>query len=126
MRLLLDTHAALWALFDPERLSRAASDALTENTSDIRVSVVSAWEIAIKQGLGKLALPAPLIEGMNGSGFTFLDVAPEHCAAYADLPFDKQHRDPFDRMLVVQARQEGCRLVSKDAKLDRYGVSRLW
>ena len=126
MRLLLDTHAALWALFDPARLSTAANEAMAESANNIWVSVASAWEIAIKQGSGKLVLPAPLIEGMNGSNFSFLDITPGHCAAYDDLPFDKKHRDPFDRVLAVQARMEDCRLVSKNAKLDRYGVSRLW
>jgi PIN domain nuclease of toxin-antitoxin system len=126
MRILLDTHAALWALFDPARLSTAASDAVRDTSNDILVSVASAWEIAIKQGLGRLAPPAPLIEGMNDAGYVFLDITPEHCAAYADFPVDRNHRDPFDRMLVVQARLEGCHLVSKDAKLERYGVSRIW
>ncbi len=90
------------------------------------MSVASAWEIAIKQGLGKLAPPAPLAEGMSDAGYVFLDITPEHCAAYADLPVDKNHRDPFDRMLVVQARLEDCHLVSKDGKLDRYGITRVW
>jgi PIN domain nuclease of toxin-antitoxin system len=126
MRLLLDTHATLWALFDPDRLSTAASEAIGDTSNDILVSVASAWEIAIKQGLGRLAPPAPLAEGMNDAGYLFLDISPEHCAAYADFPVERDHRDPFDRMLVVQARLEDCHLVSRDAQLDRYGVSRVW
>ncbi|MAG96846.1 MAG: type II toxin-antitoxin system VapC family toxin [Alphaproteobacteria bacterium] len=126
MRLLLDTHALLWALFTPVLLSTSMRHSVLDSANDIQVSIASLWEVAIKQSIGKLTLERPLQMEVVDSGFTFLDITPEHCAAYADLPLDKQHRDPFDRMLAVQARLEGCRLVSKDAKLDRYGVMRIW
>ena len=71
-------------------------------------------------------LPAPLHAGVSQAGYRFLPVLAEHCEAYAELPFHAHHRDPFDRMLVVQARLEGCRLLSGDAQLDRYDVRRIW
>ena len=126
MRLLLDTHGLLWALFTPERLPQDVYSLLLDPTNEVLVSIASAWEIGIKRGLGKLTLPAPLGEGVREAGYRFLTVTPEHCEAYAELPFHADHRDPFDRMLVVQSRLEGCRLLSGDEQLDRYDVRRIW
>jgi PIN domain nuclease of toxin-antitoxin system len=126
MRILLDTHTLLWVLMAPERLPAALHDRIEAPENTLLVSVLSAWEIAIKQGLGKLDPPGDLEEAVVASGFTFLGLTPEHCRAYAALPRIPDHRDPFDRMLAVQARLEGCRLASRDARLDAYGIERLW
>jgi PIN domain nuclease of toxin-antitoxin system len=126
MRFLIDTHVLLWTLFEPERIPKKLRDRLLDPENEILVSVASAWEIAIKKGLGKIVLPGELEEAVLGSGFGFLPITPEHCDAYGDLPNHDDHRDPFDRMLAVQARLDGCRLISRDAKLDRYGVRRIW
>ena len=126
MRFLIDTHALLWVLFEPEKIPKQIRDFMLDPENEILVSVASAWEIAIKKGLGKIVLPGVLEEAVLGSGFGFLPITPEHCDAYGVLPIYHDHRDPFDRMLAVQARLEGCRLISKDAKLDRYGIRRIW
>ncbi len=125
-RLLLDTHALLWALFDPARLPRGVREHLLDPSQQVLVSVASAWEIAIKQSIGKLVLPGPLHQGVADLGFEFLPVTPAHCARFAQLPLDPGHRDPFDRMLVVQANAEGCLLVSRDRALAEYGVQLMW
>ena len=126
MRVLVDTQALLWVLLAPARISDRAREVLLDPANDVLVSVASAWEIAIKRGLGKLVLPETLEDGVHRCGFRFLPVTAEHCEALGDLPASGDHRDPFDRMLAVQARLDGCRLLSKDAKLDRYGVQRIW
>ena len=124
--LLLDTHTLLWSLFSPERLSIPARKAILDPADEVLVSVASAWEIAIKQSIGKLLVPAPLETAVASSGFRFLGISPAHCRAYAALPLQPNHRDPFDRMLVVQSRELRCRLLSRDDKLDAYGVERIW
>ncbi len=126
MRLLLDTQALLWALFTPALLSPRMRDMMLDPGNDIQVSIASIWEVAIKQSVGKLTLQRPLQMEIVESGFDFLDITPEHCAAYADFTVERDHHDPFDRMLVIQARLEDCHLVSKDAKLEHYEVQRLW
>ena len=126
MRILLDTHGLLWALFEPRRIPEASRNALLDPANDVSVSIASAWEVAIKSGLGKLTLPGSLEDAVYDCGFRFLDITPEHCQAYGDLPRYEDHRDPFDRMLAVQAKLDGRRLMSNDRKLDRYGIQRIW
>ena len=126
MRLLLDTHAFLWYVTDDARLSAAARAAAS--SGDVRLSVASLWEMAIKHGLGKLDLPGPFATffeaqlAVNGFGLVPVELA--HLDAYAALPF--HHRDPFDRMIVAQALAEGFTVVSRDPALARYGVEVLW
>ncbi len=88
------------------------------------VSAASAWEAGIKQALGRLTLPAPFAVGVDASGFQRLPIAFEHAAEAAALP--PHHGDPFDRMLVAQARLEGLTLVSHDRLLAAYDVPILW
>ncbi len=126
MRLLADTHTVLWSLFDDQRLPASVRDNLNDPANEVLVSVVSAWEFAIKRSLGKLNPPGEFEEGVRDSGFQFLPLTPPHCREYEKLPYITGHRDPFDRMLVVQAQWEGCHLVSIDETLDGYGVRRLW
>lgn len=126
VKILLDTHALIWALFDESRLSENGRDLIMNPDFEVLASVVSAWEIAIKQGLGKLAPPGDTTLAINESGFGHLPIRLTHCRAYSQLPHDGRHRDPFDRMLVVQAMAEDAHLLSRDPALDRYGVQRLW
>lgn len=126
MRYLLDTHTLLWALMSPERIPSSTVDRILDPVNTIHVSVVSNWEIAIKQGLGRLDLPRNLEESIIASGFTPLALSAGHCLEYGRLPLHVEHRDPFDRMLVVQARMEQAALVSCDEKMDLYGVERVW
>lgn len=122
MRLLLDTHVVLWWRANQD-VSAEAREAIG-SASLAFVSLASAWEIAIKIGSGKLRLPAPFEEGVRASGFTPLSITFAHTEAVARLPH--HHGDPFDRMLVAQARVEGLTLVTRDRRLADYGVPILW
>lgn len=128
MKVLVDTHALLWATAEPERLGRAARDLLEDVDVDAFVSVASVWEAAIKCSLGKLSLSLPLPElvarHVVGRGFRLLPVEAHHALAVERLPW--HHRDPFDRLLVAQAALEGLVLISRDEALDPYGVRRVW
>ena len=120
-RLLLDTHVWLWWQADDSRLGRAARKAIA-SAPEVRLSVVSAWEIAIKRSLGKLTLPRGFdIAGeIERDGFAPLAIEMEHAAGVLSLP--ALHRDPFDRMLISQALAEGLTLVTADPQLEGYGV----
>lgn len=127
MRLLLDTHSLLWALGDPDLLGKRARDALESAEVDVHASAVSAWEIAIKQSLGKLELPGPaeewLPEAVAATGFEWIPVTPEDALRTRVLPW--HHRDPFDRLLVAQCFR-GFVLVTGDQEIPPYGVPVLW
>lgn len=126
-RLLLDTHVWLWALGSPTRLSEGARNAIREADA-IVLSVASIWEVGVKHALGKLPLTEgvrPLIsEAVRALGAHVLPIATEHVLVAAELPL--HHRDPFDRVLVAQARCEGLTLVSADAAVRAYNVALLW
>ena len=100
-RLLLDTHAVLWALAEPRNLSGPARTALEDAQNEVFVSVVSGWEIAIKRALGKLQAPDNLEAGIRNQGFTPLLMTFHHAEQAGALP--PHHGDPFDRMLIAQA-----------------------
>lgn len=121
MRLLLDTHTLLWWLAEPETLSTEARDAIANSANDVYVSAASAWEIAIKKRLGKLEAPDDLDNQVVENRFTALPIDLRHGLAVAHLP--PIHRDPFDRMLIVQARLEQLTLVSRDEMIPRYDLS---
>jgi PIN domain nuclease of toxin-antitoxin system len=123
VRLLLDTHVFLWWIEDVPRLKRGIRASIT-GADAVFVSAASAWEIAIKQALGKLRIPAVIEEGIEQSGFSPLPIEFRHAAAVAELPL--HHGDPFDRMLIAQARVEGATLVTHDRQFERYGVPVLW
>ena len=124
MRLLLDTHTLLWFLTNDPSLSPRARGAIEEPANVTHVSAVSLWEVAIKFALGRLKLPAPYAEifpaQLELNGFELLPITAGHCAALLTLPF--HHRDPFDRLLLAQARAEGMTLVSDDGQFGPYGV----
>ena len=128
MRLLLDTHILLWAVFTPERIAEAARGALEDPHNNILVSAASAWEIATKHALGKLPLPESaesLIPKMMAAiDAQELPITVRHTVTSTTLP--PHHRDPFDRILVAQARCEGVTLVTADRMLTRYDATVLW
>lgn len=127
MSLLLDTHTYLWWLGDPRRLSSQAREMLEDRSVSAFVSMASFWEIAIKSSLGKLTLTRgveQLEAELGEDGLTLLPIRAVHCGGVVGLPF--HHRDPFDRLLVSQALQEGMTVLSGDAVFDAYGVSRRW
>ncbi len=121
MRLLLDTHAFLWIVGEPERLGPVARTALAEPAGEAFVSVASAWEIAIKVASGKLDFPAANFEAdVERAGYEALPILAPHALAAGALP--RHHDDPFDRVLLAQARLEGLTLVTADRALAAYGV----
>lgn len=126
MSALVDTQAFLWWVTDDSRLSRRARTTIASERC--LISIASCWEMAIKASLGRLDLPRPVErffqEQLEVNGFALLPVSLEHAAALVDLPF--HHRDPFDRMLAVQALREDLAIVSSDPVFRRYGVKRVW
>lgn len=128
MRLLLDTHALIWFLDDDPALSATAKAAIEDPANQKLVSMATCWEMSIKAGLKKLTLAEPvavfLAREVPGNGFDFLDITFAHATAVETLP--PHHKDPFDRMLVVQAQAENMPVVSIDAAFDPYGVTRIW
>lgn len=124
MRLLPDTHAALWLLADDRRLSARAADLLSDPGHDVLLSAAVVWEVAIKRSLGKLRAPDGFAELLLEAGAVALAVTIEHAQAVGSLPW--HHRDPFDRMLVAQAGVEGAVLVSADEALGAYDVEVHW
>lgn len=117
-RLLLDTHLLLWAVSAPQKLSLATRKRI--DACEVFISAASIWEVSIKAALGKLdADPAALLAEIEPAGFRLLPVTGEHAAAVARLP--PIHNDPFDRMLVAQAKTEPLLLLTNDAALAGYG-----
>ena len=128
MRLLLDTHAFLWWVFDDARLSPAARDLIADPAAEILFSAVSAWEIAIKARTGRLDLPADVPEfvadQVRRNRFRVLPVELSHALRVHTLP--DHHRDPFDRLLVAQAQVEAVPLLSRDSQPRAYEVELRW
>jgi PIN domain nuclease of toxin-antitoxin system len=128
MRLLLDTHAFLWFVLNDPQLSANAQTLINDPTNDVLISPASYWEIAIKVGLGKLKLHASyddfMKRGIDGNDFEILPIEPWHTSLLTTLPL--HHREPFDRLLIAQARVEAVPVVGNDAAFDAYGVRRLW
>lgn len=123
MRLLLDTHVLLWWLGNDPSLGSAAREAIGDSGNLVAVSAVTAWEISIKHALGKLVFPGELEQQMQENNFVPLPVTIADGLLAGGLP--RHHDDPFDRMLVAQARRGGFTLVTKDRYLRPYGVELL-
>jgi PIN domain nuclease of toxin-antitoxin system len=123
VRLLLDTHAFLWAVGAPDRLTSGARDAITDPSSLVLVSAVTAWEVAIKRELGKLRFDGSVVAHAAANDFTPLPVTLAHAEGVADLA--PHHADPFDRLLVSQAAAERATLVTRDRSLLAYSVPTL-
>lgn len=128
MRLLIDTHAFLWLMGEPEKLSPKALRGCQDRGNELYLRVVSAWEIEIKRQLGKLRLKLPLrtiiLQQQEKNNLQILTVTLEHVLALADLP--PHHADPFDRLLIAQAQVEGTHLVSSDPFFAKYRVKPWW
>lgn len=118
LRLLLDTHVLVWVA--KVRLRDDAREAIEEGAEAVYVSAATIWEIEIKRALDKLRVPEDIAGLVDKSGFKRLAISYEHAREAGRLPL--LHGDPFDRMLVAQARLEGLTLATTDAKLKRYDV----
>lgn len=123
MRLLLDTNALLWWLFELPHLGTATRAKIESPEAEVFVSSVSAVEITIKEATGKLRAPDDLPAQLSANEFAELPLSVRHGVAMRGLPL--HHRDPFDRMLIAQARVEGLVLVSSDRVISAYDVPRL-
>lgn len=119
MRLLLDTQVVLWRLHGTPTLRGEVREHIND-AEELRVSVVSFVEIGIKAAAGKLRMPADIRERVLESGAQILSLAPEHGLGIAELPL--HHRDPFDRLLIAQARYEGLTIVTADRHFAAYDV----
>lgn len=122
MKLLLDTHVLLWAAGEPDKLSETSRLLLQDETNDLFFSSASIWEIVIKRGLGRDDFrvdPLRLRKMLVMNGYTEISVASDHALAVDGLP--PLHKDPFDRILLAQARTEGLSLITADEQLTRYG-----
>lgn len=131
MKLLLDTHTLLWHAEGDPQMSVMATALLIDPANELFLSIASVWEIAIKTGLKKLTLSvsyaAFMTRAITGYGLTLLPMTFEDCTAYEQLPFpNRQHRDPFDRMIVIHAIRNGLSVVGADAAFDLYGINRFW
>lgn len=129
MRLLLDTHTLLWLDTDVARLSSHAANLLRDRKNQVYVSAITAWELAIKNRLGKLPNATPLLNSYHASlaryGFIALPLTSDHALAERSLSYN--HNDPFDRALVAQAVFEKLSLLSNDAKLAQFSeVKVVW
>ncbi len=119
MRILLDTHLLLWWLADDPSLSGEARALIGDPENTVFVSAVSLWEIWLKESLGKLRLPTGFEERLAAEAFEALPLTAAQTREVAPLPW--HHRDPFDRMLVAQARAENLTLLTADAPVAAYG-----
>lgn len=128
VRYLIDTHTLLWFITEDEELSDRARRLVLDSSSEIFLSIASLWEIAIKVNIGKLALDKPFNQlfpdELDSHGIEILNITINNLIQLTTLPF--HHRDPFDRLIIAQALDEGISVISVDAAFDPYGVSREW
>lgn len=122
MKLLLDTHIFIWACAEPDRLSSEERQAIANPENDVFISAATAWEIAIKRALGRLDFPIERFEEFVSSmSFEPLPMTTRHAIVAGALP--RHHDDPFDRMLIAQARTEGATMMTGDRKFPLYDVA---
>jgi PIN domain nuclease of toxin-antitoxin system len=128
MKLLLDTHVWLWWLNAPDRLTTETLEAISNELNDVFLSAASSWEIAIKVAVGKLQLAEDpesfVVSRLLRDGISGLSITHGHALAAGALP--NHHRDPFDRMLVAQARTENLVLLTADPLMKPYEVRLMW
>jgi PIN domain nuclease of toxin-antitoxin system len=123
LKLLIDTHAAIWWLAGDRRLSETARAAIADAGVEAGVSVASVWEASIKRSAGRLKGP-DLAAALNVAGLAFLHIDERHAKVAGELPL--VHRDPFDRMLVAQASVERLSIVTADDRIPKYDVPVIW
>lgn len=124
MKFLLDTHILIWWLMNDSNLSSEIRLTIENPKNTIFVSSISAWEIAIKKAIGKLQAPDDLENALSFSHFHPLSITISHAMGVLKLP--PHHHDPFDRMLISQAKIEHCTLITRDGRLEKYETPILW
>ncbi len=123
-RVLLDTHVLLWALAEPEKLSGPAVDLLEDGDVDLLVSVATIWEIAVKRGSGKLEAVDDLPVHVEAFGVTLMPVNAQVAWSVQRLP--PYHGDPFDRLVIAQAKQDALPVVTRDRAFTLYDIDVVW
>lgn len=128
MKLLVDTHCWLWYLLSPNKLNEKSQALLQSQEHEVYLSAASAWEIVIKHGLGKLEIPLPpekyIPSRLELLGHQSLPISLQHVTRVGQLPL--HHKDPFDRVLIAQAHEEGMALLTADSTLRQYQVEMVW
>jgi len=124
VKLILDTHPALWWLADDPSISADVAASIGDRANTVLLSAVVTWEIAIKASLGKLDVPQGVHDDLLAAGASALPITHAHADRVCDLPW--HHRDPFDRLLVAQAKEERATVVTADPRFAAYGVPILW
>ena len=128
MKLLLDTHTALWLVNDYEKLSPKAETMLLDDTNELYLSIVSVWEVAIKASIGKLSEfkggVRNFLAKVDAMPIVLLTISPMHVEVVEKMPF--LHRDPFDRLLVATAKSEGMVILTADENICKYDISVVW
>lgn len=124
MRILLDTHAWLWLLLEPQRIGPATRSLVSDPAHVFHLSIASAWELAIKHAAGRLTLPESPLDYVRtrtrADGIALLAITLDHVCRAAELP--RLHADPFDRLLIAQAQMDDLVLLTHDQQIPRYGV----
>jgi PIN domain nuclease of toxin-antitoxin system len=120
MQYLLDTHVILWWLTEPKKIKPKSYKIICDKSNKIFLSSASFWEMAIKKSLGRLSLPHNLVETLISEGFEMLNITPEDALSVADLPL--LHADPFDRLLIMQAKLHDLVIITSDEKMATYPV----
>jgi PIN domain nuclease of toxin-antitoxin system len=120
MNIFLDTHVLLWWLDDSQLLSDKVRNAIANSENLVVLSSVVIWEIRIKQALGKLVIAPEFYDVIKDEGFEMLSITPDHAYAVGELPM--YHRDPFDRMIIAQAKLEGLTIATQDSVFKKYEV----
>ncbi len=120
MNVLLDTHSLLWWLNDDPELSRQAFNVISNGENVIFISVVSIWEIRIKEAIGKIDIPSNFKEILDKQPFETLSIASEHAHFIKKLPLI--HKDPFDRMLIAQSKIEKLTIITRDSFFTKYNI----
>lgn len=120
MQYLIDTHVILWWFTSPEKIKNKAQKIIQDKSNRIFISSASFWEMAIKKSLGRLTLPHNLLEAVASENFKILPIMPEDGLGVADLPL--LHSDPFDRILVIQAKLNDLIIITSDSKISEYPV----
>ena len=121
MNIFLDTHVLLWWLDDSPLLSDKVRNAIANSENLVVLSSVVIWEIRIKQALGKLVIAPEFYDVIKDEGFEMLSITPDHAYAVGELPM--HHRDPFDRMIIAQAKLEGLTIATQDSVFKKYDVT---
>ncbi len=128
MKFLVDTHAFLWAILSPEKLTDRARKIFLDPEADLLISIATPWEMAIKAGVGRLNNGAAILTNFESllaaGGYRTLETSIQHTIQSGLLP--RYHKDPFDRLLIAQALDLRVPIISSDDVLDLYGVRRIW